>query len=38
MLTESETASDIVALIAVALMLIPMAIGFQRGQAAARSV
>ena len=38
MLTESETAGGIVALGAVALMLIPLTIGFQRGQAAARSV
>ena len=36
--TESETVGGIVALVAVALMLIPLAIGFQRGQAAARSV
>jgi uncharacterized membrane protein len=38
LLTESETTADVVALVAVALMLIPMTIGFQRGQAAARSV
>lgn len=38
MLTASETMGGLVALVVVALMLIPLAIGFQRGQAAARSV
>jgi uncharacterized membrane protein len=38
MLTDSETTGDIVALIATAVMLIPLVIAFRRGQAAARSV
>ena len=35
---DSETTGDVVALIATALMLIPLAIAFRRGQSAARSV
>jgi uncharacterized membrane protein len=38
MLTDSETTGDVVALIATALMLIPLVIAFRRGQAAAQSV
>ncbi len=38
MLTESETTGDVVALVATALMLIPLVIAFRRGQAAAQSV
>ena len=37
-LTDSETTGDVVALIATALMLIPLVIAFRRGQAAAHSV
>ena len=37
-LMDSETTGDVVALIATALMLIPLLIGFRRGQAAAQSV
>lgn len=38
MLTESESTGDVVALVATALMLIPLVIAFRRGQAAAQSV
>lgn len=38
MLADSETTGGVVALIATALMLIPLVIAFRRGQAAARSV
>jgi uncharacterized membrane protein len=38
MLVDSETTGDVVALIATALMLIPLVIGFRRGQAAAQAV
>jgi uncharacterized membrane protein len=38
MLTDSETTGDVVALIATALMLIPLVMGYRRGQAAAQSV
>ena len=38
MLTESETTGDVVALVATALMLVPLVIAFRRGQAAAQSV
>jgi uncharacterized membrane protein len=38
MLTDSETTGDVIALIATALMLIPLVIAFRRGQAAAQSV
>ena len=38
LLTDSETTGDVVALIATALMLIPLVIAFRRGQAAAQSV
>jgi uncharacterized membrane protein len=38
MLTDSEATGDVVALVATALMLIPLVIAFRRGQAAARSV
>lgn len=37
MLVDSETTGDVVALIATALMLIPLVIGFRKGQAAAQS-
>ena len=37
-LVDSETTGDVVALIATALMLIPLLNGFRRGQAAAQSV
>ena len=37
-LTDSETTGDVVALIAIALMLIPLVVGFRRGQAAAHPV
>ena len=37
-LTDSETTGDVVALVATALMLIPLVIAFRRGQAAAQSV
>jgi uncharacterized membrane protein len=37
-LADSETTGDVVALIATALMLIPLVIAFRRGQAAAQSV
>ena len=37
-LTDSETTGDVVALIATALMLIPLVIAFRRGQTAAQSV
>ena len=36
-LTDSETTGDVVALVATALMLIPLVIAFRRGQAAAQS-
>jgi hypothetical protein len=36
-LLDSETTGDVVALIATVLMLIPLAIGFRKGQAAAQS-
>ena len=36
-LIDSETTGDVVALIATALMLIPLLIAFRRGQAAAQS-
>ena len=38
MLTDSETTGDAVALIATALMLIPLVMAYRRGQAAAQSV
>ena len=38
MLKESESTGDVVALVATALMLIPLVIAFRRGQAAAQSV
>jgi uncharacterized membrane protein len=38
MSTDSETTGNVVALIATALMLIPLMIAYRRGQAAARSV
>jgi uncharacterized membrane protein len=38
MLVDSETTGDVVALIATALMLVPLVIGFRKGQAAAQSV
>jgi uncharacterized membrane protein len=38
MIVDSETTGDVVALIATALMLIPLVIGFRKGQAAAQSV
>ena len=38
MLTDSETAGEVVALVATALMLIPLVIAFRRGQDAAQSV
>ena len=38
MLIESEEVGGVVALIAVAIMLIPLVIGYRRGQAAARSL
>jgi uncharacterized membrane protein len=38
MMTDSESTGDVVALVATALMLIPLVIGFRRGQAAAHSV
>ena len=38
MLTDSETTGDMVALIATALMLIPLVMAYRRGQAAAQSV
>ncbi len=38
MLTDSETTGDVVALIATALMLIPLVVAYRRGQAAAQSV
>ena len=37
MLTDSETTGDVVALIATALMLIPLVVAYRRGQAAAQS-
>ena len=38
MLADSETAGGVIALIATGVMLLPLAIAFTRGQAAARSV
>ncbi len=38
MLTDSESTGDFVALVATALMLVPLMVAFRRGQAAARSV
>ena len=38
MLTDSETMGDVAALVATALVMIPIVIAFRRGQAAARSV
>jgi hypothetical protein len=38
MLTDSESTGDVVALVATALMLVPLMIAFRRGQAAARAV
>jgi hypothetical protein len=38
MLTDSQATGDVVALVATALMLLPLMIAFRRGQAAARSV
>ena len=37
-LTDSETAAGVVALIAAAVMLVPLVIAFRKGQEAARSV
>ena len=37
MLVDSETTGDVVALIATALMLIPLVIGFRKGQVAAQA-
>ena len=38
MFADPESTGDVVALVATALMLVPMLIAFRRGQAAARSV
>ena len=38
MLTNSETAAGALALVATGIMLVPLAIAFRKGQAAARSV
>jgi uncharacterized membrane protein len=38
MLSDSETTGNVVALIATALMLIPLVMAYRRGQAAAQSV
>ena len=38
MIADSETTAGVVALIAVAVMLIPLGVAYRRGQAAARSV
>jgi uncharacterized membrane protein len=38
MLTDSETTADVVALVVIALVMVPIVIAFRRGQAAARSV
>ena len=38
MLTDSETAAGVLALVAVGVMLVPLVIAFRKGQSAARSV
>jgi hypothetical protein len=38
MLTDSETTADVVALVVIALAMVPIVIAFRQGQAAARSV
>lgn len=38
MLTDSETTAGVVALIAVAVMLMPLGVAYRKGQAAAQSV